>query len=146
MAKQSLLSDFKLFCKTCLTIDIRDVNKLGLSKFRTGAENDREQTCYFNHNKKDRVFNRFLAIRKKAPDSEIVLSIVNLTNKSNKSEDKYYNIGDKLEEFGNVRIQPEQIIRKHDKTDDRRPAYDRGRAKQRNSNRRMSKKPRFLSR
>ena len=51
----------------CLTIDIRDVNNLGQSKFRTVAENDKEQTCY---NKKDRVFNRFLAIRRKTPDSE----------------------------------------------------------------------------
>ena len=48
-----------------MTIDVRDVNILGLSKFRNDAENDNEQTCYFNYNKKDKVFNRFLAIRKK---------------------------------------------------------------------------------
>ena len=45
-------------------IDIRDVNNLVPSKFRTGAENDKEQTCYFNYNKKDRDFNRLLFIRK----------------------------------------------------------------------------------
>ena len=50
--------------KQCLTIDARDVNKLGPSKFRTGAEDDKEQVCYFNYNKKDRVFSRFLAVGK----------------------------------------------------------------------------------
>ena len=31
---------------------MRQVNNLGPSKFRTGAENDKEQICYFNYNKK----------------------------------------------------------------------------------------------
>ena len=98
-------------------IDIRDVNNLGASEFRIGVENYKEKTCYFNYNKKDRVFNRFLAVRKKTPDREIVFSTVKLKNKSNKSEDIYYNLGDKLRKFVNVRIQPEQRIRKVDKTE-----------------------------
>ena len=73
---------------------------------------------------------------KKAPDSETVFSIVNLINKLNKSEDVYCNIGDKLREFDIVRVQPEQRIRKFDKTDDKRPL---GREKQRDSNGRISK-------
>ena len=40
--------------KKCLTIHTRDVNNLGLSKFRTSAENDHQQICYFNHKKKKR--------------------------------------------------------------------------------------------
>ena len=47
--------------------------------------------------KKWSVINRFLAIRKKHHDSEIVISIVNLINKSNKFKVIYYNIGDELE-------------------------------------------------
>ena len=80
-----------------MAIDIRDVNNLGPSKFRTRAKNDKEQTCYFNYNKKESVINRFLAIRKKHHDNEILLSIVNLINKSNKFKDIYYNISDELE-------------------------------------------------
>ena len=80
-----------------MTIDIRDVNNLGPSKFRTRAKNDKEQTCYFNYNKKESVINRFLAIRKKHHDNEILFSIVNLINKSNKFKDIYYNISDELE-------------------------------------------------
>ena len=34
--------------KKCLTIDTRDVNKSGQSKFRTGAKNGHEQIRYFN--------------------------------------------------------------------------------------------------
>ena len=34
-----------------LTIDLMHVNNLGPSKFRTGAENDKEQICYFNYNR-----------------------------------------------------------------------------------------------
>ena len=58
--------------KRCLAIVIRHVNNLEPSKFRTGAENDREQTCYFNYNKNGRAFNRFLAVRKETPANEIV--------------------------------------------------------------------------
>ena len=47
-----------------LTIDTRDVNKLGPAKFQNGARDDKEQVCYFKNNKKDRVFNRLLAVRK----------------------------------------------------------------------------------
>ena len=85
--------------KQCFTIDARDVNKLGSSKFRTGAENDKEQVCYFNYNKKDRVFNRFLAVRKRTPDREMGFSIVSLINRSNNSEDIYYKLGDELSKF-----------------------------------------------
>ena len=124
-----------LLKKTCLTTDFRDVNNLGQPKFRTGSKNDKEQTCFLTR-KTGSLIGKFLAIRKKTPESEIVFSIVNLTNKSNKSKDKYYNIGE----------YPEQRIQKLDKTDDRRPTQDKGRENQRNSNGRISNIPRFLSR
>ena len=65
---------------------MRHVNSLRLSKFRTGAENDKEKICYYNYNKKDRMFNRFLAFRKQILTGEIIFSIVNLIDKSNKQE------------------------------------------------------------
>ena len=91
-----------------MTIDVRDVNSLRPSKLRTDAKNDKEQTYYFNYNKKGRVFSNFLAIRIRRLDSEIVFSTVNLINKSNEFKDIYYNIGDEVREFSNDRIHPEQ--------------------------------------
>ena len=38
---------------------MRHVNNLGLAKFRTGTENDKEQICHYNHIKKNKTFNRF---------------------------------------------------------------------------------------
>ena len=49
--------------KRCLTIDTREVNELGPGKFRTFADNDEEQTCYFNRNKSDTHFSSFVAKR-----------------------------------------------------------------------------------
>ena len=96
--------------KKCLTIDTRDVNKLGQSKFRTGAKNGHERICYFNRNKKDRIFNRFLVVRKETSVDEIIFSIVNLIDKSNNLENTYYEIGDELKEFNNDRLQFKQTI------------------------------------
>ena len=38
--------------KQCLTIDTRGINDLGPGKFRTQADSDAEQICYYNRNKK----------------------------------------------------------------------------------------------
>ena len=97
--------------KKCLTIDIRHANNLRPSKFRTGAENEKEQICYFNYNKKDRAFNIFLAVRKQTLTGEIIFSIVNLVDKSNKFEYSYYKIGNELREFNNGRVQFKHRIR-----------------------------------
>ena len=42
---------------SCLTIDCR---KSGPSKYRTEADNNVQQTCFFSQKKKDRVFGRFI--------------------------------------------------------------------------------------
>ena len=42
-----------------MTIDTCNVNNLGPPKFRTSAKNGHQQICYFNRNKKDKIFNRF---------------------------------------------------------------------------------------
>ena len=49
--------------KNCLTTDTRDVNELGIGKFRTSADNREKQTCYFNKNKSDTHFTSFFAKR-----------------------------------------------------------------------------------
>ena len=41
--------------KQCLTIDTRDVNELGPAKFRTQADNNSKQICYYNRNKTDKA-------------------------------------------------------------------------------------------
>ena len=43
----------------CLTIDKMDINDLAPAKFRTQADSDTEQLCYYNRNKKDTSFNSF---------------------------------------------------------------------------------------
>ena len=99
--------------KKCLIIDIRHVNNLGPSKFRLGAENNKEWICYFNYNKKDIDFNRFLAVRKETCANKTIFSMVNLIDKSNRFEDNYYKIGDELRGFDNGRIQLKSRIREH---------------------------------
>ena len=47
--------------KQCLTIDTRDVNDLGPGKFSTSADNNKEQTCYFNRNNSDSRYKSYVA-------------------------------------------------------------------------------------
>ena len=53
--------------KKCLTIDTRDVNDLGPGKFRTSAENNKEQNCYFNRNNTDARFKSYVG-KRASPD------------------------------------------------------------------------------
>ena len=87
--------------KQCLTIDLKHVNDLGSSKFRTGAKNNKEQVCDYN----------FLAVRKETSTDAIIFSIANLIDKSNKHKDTYYKIGDELREFNDVAIQLKPGVR-----------------------------------
>lgn len=80
-------------------------NNIGLSKFRTGDINGHQQTCYFNHNKKGKIFNRFLPARKETSAKETIFSIVSLIEKSNNLENVYYKIDNKLNEYNNDRLQ-----------------------------------------
>ena len=49
--------------KKFLTLDTREINELGPGKFRTDAQNDLEQFCYFNRNKSDSHFMSYVAQR-----------------------------------------------------------------------------------
>ena len=86
--------------KEWLTIDTCDVNNLEPSKFRTDAENGHQQICYFNRNKEDKIFNRFLVARKETSADEIFFSIANLIDKSNNLEKACYKIDNELTLFG----------------------------------------------
>ena len=128
---------------------MRHLNNVGSSKFRTGAENDKEQICYYNYNKKDRAFNCFLAVRKQTSTDAITFAIVNSVDKSNKYKDSYFKICDELREFNDVTIQPKLRIREPSEanTDRRTPTNKQQQQQQQQNNRRrqVSKKPRFLS-
>ena len=84
----------------------RDVNDLGPGKFRTQADSDPEQICYYNRNKKGTGFNSFLAVRQEASSlSEINFSIVKVIDNSNKEDNIYSEISNKLSDFKNDNIQ-----------------------------------------
>ena len=92
--------------KQCLTIDTRDVHDLGPAKCRTHAKNNREQICYYNRNKSDKSFDSFLAVRKQiSSTSEIIFSIVNLIDKTNRNDSIYFEINDGLSDFNNDDVQ-----------------------------------------
>ena len=121
--------------KKCLTIDTWVINNLEPSKFRTGAENGKEQVCYYNHDKKDEVYNKFLAIRKETSANEIIFLIEKLVDNSNNTENIYYKINGELKEFDNDRNKFKRTIWGASTSD---IAGTTGQ-------RRISKKPKFLS-
>ena len=85
-----------------MTIDTRNVKDLGPARFRTGADNNNEQACYYNQDKKDKAFNCFLALRKQtSTTNKIAFSIVNLIDRSNKKKDIHFKINREVREFSN---------------------------------------------
>ena len=103
-----------------------------------------------NYNKKDRAFNRVLAVRKQTSTDAIIFTIVSLIDKSNKYKDIYFKIGGELREFNDVTIQPESRIREPSEGDaDRRASTNKQQQQQEQEQndrqRRVRKKPRFLS-
>ena len=133
--------------KQCLTIDTRDINDLGPAKVRTEADNNKEQICYYKRNKKDTSFNSFLALRKKTSSvGEIIFSIVNIIDKTNKNNNIYFEINDELSDFKNDGVRYNRKFRRVSEGDTiREKSTDRRDKQQRRNDRRVSKKPRFLS-
>ena len=149
--------------KQCLAIDTGDVKDLGSAKFRTRPDNNNEQVCYYNRDKKDKAFN----LRKKTSTAnKIIFSIVNLIDRSNKKEDICFEMNHELREFSNGIFQSEPRIRRASESDtDRKTINDQQQQQQRQQKqqqqqqqhwqqqqkqtqrfgRRVSKKPRFLS-
>ena len=62
--------------------------------------------------KKIKSFNSFLAVRKQvSPTSEIIFSIVNLIDKTNRNNDIYFEINNKLSDFNNDNVQSKWSVR-----------------------------------
>ena len=135
--------------KQCLTIDTRHVNHLGPVKFRTQADNDKEHICYHNWNKRDRSFNSFVSVRKQAsPTSEIIFSIVNHIDKTNRNDNICFEINDRLIDFKNDNIQYKRPNQRVSESDTDRETWTERKQQQQyttRNDRQICKKPRFPS-
>ena len=79
---------------------------MGPARFITQADSCTEQICYYNGNKKDTSFNSFLAVRKEtSPPVEINFSIVKVIESTNRHDNIYSEISDKLSDFKNDNVQ-----------------------------------------
>ena len=56
--------------RNCLTIDCSGINKNGLERYRTKADNREKQVCYFKEPRNDRVYNVFISKRTKSGNFE----------------------------------------------------------------------------
>ena len=81
---------------SCSTIDCR---KSGPAKYRTNADSNFEKFCYYGQNKKDRLFNKFLAKRVEQNNNSLVFQIDSATNITKNGEIKIYNAVQKLKPF-----------------------------------------------
>ena len=133
--------------KQCLTIDTRDINDLGSAKFRTQADSNKEQICYYNRNKKDNNFNSFLAVRKQISSAiEIIFSVVNIIDKTNRKNSIYSDINDELSDFKNNNVQYKRSVRRISESGTvGETRTDRTDRQQHRNDRRTSKKARFIS-
>ena len=79
---------------------------MGPARFRTQAGSCTEQICYYNGKKKDTSFNSFLAVRRETSSPvEINFSIVKVIESTNRHDNIYSEISDKLSDFKNDNVQ-----------------------------------------
>ena len=135
--------------KQCLPTDTRDINDLRPGKFRTQADNELRQICYYNSNKSDTSFDSFLATRQQTHQNNVrKFSIEKVIANLNNSNLSYFELGDELKNTNNDNFQSKlkQLGRGNIK---RREKGNKNRYKDRNRKNnehgRFSKKPRFLS-
>ena len=81
-----------------LTIDCR---KSGPAKYRTKADNNFEQFCYFYQNRKDRLFNKFLATTVEENNNSLVFKIDSVINTMKNGETKIYGAIQELKHLTN---------------------------------------------
>ena len=67
-----------------------DCGKSGLSKYRTEADNNLKQTCYFAQKKKDRLFDEFTAVN--LNQNNLIFSIQTDTKNAIKDRHLLYNL------------------------------------------------------
>ena len=73
-------------------MDPRDINEFGPGKFRTSAEDGKQQTCYFNKNNSDSYFKSFISQRAQAePITFSILKEKSDINFQHKNLDIYVN-------------------------------------------------------
>ena len=132
--------------KQCLRINTTDINDLTPAKFRTQADCNKEQICYYNRNKRDTSFNSFLAVRMQTSSAnEIIFSIVNLIDKTIRNGSIYFAINDEVIDFKNYNIKYERRIQRVSESNSVSRTKTDGTDKRKSRNgRRISKKPRFL--
>ena len=127
---------------SCLTIDC---GKSGPSKYRTEADNNVQQTCFFSHKKNDRVFDRFTSHNLEPDNRDSLIFKIELTDKNSIKERQLpYN---RLLSKGNGNVQVKDDNRRNDRRNfqgksaenepDVKRCCDRDGAKTR-------KKPRFI--
>ena len=68
---------------SCLMIDC---GKSGPSKYRTEADNNVQQTCFFSQKKKDRVFDRFTSHNLEPDNRDSLIFKIELTDKNSIKE------------------------------------------------------------
>ena len=85
---------------SCLTIDCRNA---GPVKYRTNADNNFEQFCYYGQNKKDRLFNKLLAKRVLKHDDSLVFEICSVINTTKNDETKVYKAVQELQSLVKMR-------------------------------------------
>ena len=72
---------------SCLTIDCR---KSGPAKYKTEANSNFEQFCYYVQTKKDRLFNKFLAKKVDQNENSLLFQIGSAINVTKNGETKIY--------------------------------------------------------
>ena len=91
-----------------------DSGKSGLSKYRTDADNNVQQTCFFNQKKKDRVFYRSTSHNLEPDNRDSLIFKIQLTDKNSiKEQHLLYN---QLLSKGNGNVQ----VKDDNRSDDRR--------------------------
>ena len=79
--------------KLCLTVDTRDVNELGPGKFRSSADNNLGQHCYFNRSSTDSRFGCYCSRRENSEPDKLAFLIDEQNcsiDFSNKSSDFFF--------------------------------------------------------
>ena len=67
-----------------------DSRKSGPAKYKTHADNNFQQFCYYHQNKKDRLLNKFLAKRVEQNNKLLIFKIDSVIKVSKNSETKTY--------------------------------------------------------
>ena len=122
-----------------------DCGKSGPSKYRTEADNNVRQTCFFSQKKKDRVFDRFTSHNLEPDNRDSLIFKIELSDKNSiKEQHLPYN---QLLSKGNGNVQ----VKDDNRSDDRRSFQEKSAENEPDVKRccdrdgvKIRKRPRFL--